>query len=403
MGKGAKRGGSNPRGQAAGNRRFRERGGPARDQRRLDVNPPARAADRARRVRRARVGLRLGLAAIVLMLATSGAGVLMRELYYENPNYGVKEIKVHTDGDLTRRRIMEAARVQEGENSLKVDLAGVRERLESLPQVRVAEVRRVLPDKIEIVVRERRPVARLEAPAVRDELWGGDRACLLDAEGVPFPVEFMLSSYLRLPRVVAPELNQVAFGERLASDYVERALKLLAYHNEAFYEEQFEVRSIEPAAPYSILVTYGNDARVTFGRHELGRQMADFLVIMDQAKEHGWLIDTLNLIVEGSAPVTFFQSPRAGGASTTLASSAGAGASRSAVADGRAEDPAAVAKALPVEEEMAVSAVDLAPAVREEVDAVAGGLATGEVPGARRSREEEDVRSILGSLYQSDN
>jgi cell division septal protein FtsQ len=370
------------------------------------------------------VGLRLGLAAIVLMLVCSGAGVLMRELYYENPSYGVKEIKVHTDGDLTRRRIMEAARVQEGENSLKVDLAGVRERLESLPQVRAAEVRRVLPDKIEIVVRERRPVARLEAPAVRDELWGGDRACLLDAEGVPFPVEFMLSSYLRLPRVVAPELNQVAFGERLASDYVERALKLLAYHNEAFYEEQFEVRSIEPAAPYSILVTYGNDARVTFGRHELGRQMADFLVIMDQAKEHGWLIDTLNLIVEGSAPVTFFQSPRAGGAST-LASAVGAGASRSSGASGAAGEAAlatrvegAAAVALPVEEgELLVPGVEMVPAEREvvagvsgDVEAVAaaagelsGGLATGEASGTRRSREEEDVRSILGSLYQSDN
>lgn len=97
-----------------------------------------------------------------------GATEGYRRLFWENPDYALKEVRVNTDGALTVDQVVKAAGLVNGRNifSYKLDLA--REKIRALPQVESAEIRRYLPNRIELTIKERKPVAWVTAVSDRD-------------------------------------------------------------------------------------------------------------------------------------------------------------------------------------------------------------------------------------------
>lgn len=95
--------------------------------------------------------------------ATAGLGLEVREVLLEGRRYA------------SRSRIASAIGVKRGDPILGIDLTEIRLRLETVPWIRTATVRRNWPGKIHIVLDERQPIA----------LWQRDRKLrLVDAEGV---------------------------------------------------------------------------------------------------------------------------------------------------------------------------------------------------------------------------
>lgn len=95
--------------------------------------------------------------------ATAGLGLRVQEVLLEGRRFA------------SRSRIATAIGVKRGDPILGVDLTGIRRRLEAVPWIRTATVRRTWPGKIHIVLDERRPIA----------LWQRNRKLrLVDAEGV---------------------------------------------------------------------------------------------------------------------------------------------------------------------------------------------------------------------------
>ncbi len=131
-----------------------------------------RMADRRRTVLEtgARRGVRRAMVVlIVASLVAAGAWVI------QSPWLSVSEVAV---AGSDRAEILEAiasAGLETGTPLLLVRTDAVRESLESLAWVRSAEVRRVFPDRVEVMIDERHPVALM---------WSSDSYGVLDGEGV---------------------------------------------------------------------------------------------------------------------------------------------------------------------------------------------------------------------------
>src|SRR5436190_23239044 len=97
-----------------------------------------------------------------------GGKELLRRFLWENPDYFLTDVRVTTDGTLTRDQILHASGVVEGRNIFDFDLAKSRTALDQLPQVERAEMQRVLPNRMDITITERRPIAWVTARAEED-------------------------------------------------------------------------------------------------------------------------------------------------------------------------------------------------------------------------------------------
>jgi cell division protein FtsQ len=106
-----------------------------------------------------------GLVAIIV------AGAAVAATY--TPLFAARDIELRGDGDLPRAQILRIARVAEGTNVFHLDVRAVERRLEDDPRIVDATVSTGLPDRVEIAVVLRRPVAVVG--------WPGD---LVGADGV---------------------------------------------------------------------------------------------------------------------------------------------------------------------------------------------------------------------------
>jgi cell division protein FtsQ len=80
-----------------------------------------------------------------------------------SPRFAVTAVEVRGTSRVEPRRILEASGIAHGANLWRIDPAQVRARLEELPEIRRAEVVRELPNRVSIVVEERRPFTLVHA------------------------------------------------------------------------------------------------------------------------------------------------------------------------------------------------------------------------------------------------
>jgi cell division protein FtsQ len=106
---------------------------------------------------------------------------------------------IRVDGDLQRLSVPEVAAgagLKNGDRLLSLNLADLRERVETLPWVAHAEVRRAWPDRVVVSVVERQPIARWASPSSGNQL--------IDQEGRVFlPPPAALPA--DLPKLSGPE------------------------------------------------------------------------------------------------------------------------------------------------------------------------------------------------------
>ncbi len=95
------------------------------------------------------------------------------------PRLAVHSIQVEGAARLPAEDILAAADIPLGINILRLDPASVRARLEALPQIRRAEVVRELPNRVTILVEERRPFTLVHAGRLH---WLDEEARLLGEE-----------------------------------------------------------------------------------------------------------------------------------------------------------------------------------------------------------------------------
>lgn len=134
-----------------------------------DFGDPAAAVAGQRvnrdRRRRARPALRWPwvLGATALIVGTAVAVVAAGYWALTTPRFAVVAVEVRGASRVPPQRILEVSGITRGTNLWRIDPAHVRARLETLPEIRRADVVRELPNRVSIMVEERRPFTLVHA------------------------------------------------------------------------------------------------------------------------------------------------------------------------------------------------------------------------------------------------
>ncbi|MEV4709510.1 FtsQ-type POTRA domain-containing protein [Actinoplanes sp. NPDC049316] len=116
-------------------------------------------------------------------------------LVYGTSVLGVRQVRVAGTDSLTVEQVEDAAAVPRSEPLARVDLDGIRDRVQALPAVERAVVSRGWPSTVEVQVVERTPVAAVPV---------GEGFSLIDAEGVAFRTVARRPAGLPVAKLAAP-------------------------------------------------------------------------------------------------------------------------------------------------------------------------------------------------------
>lgn len=231
-----------------------------------------------------------------------GGKEALRRFVWENPDYYVHEINFSTDGALTREQVLTASNIVEGRNIFTVDLSSARTSIEKMPQVESAIVQRVLPNRINITLTERRPIAWVAAKG-DDDPSSSDRSFLIDARGVVLRSRVLLPEYYHLPIITGFETENLVPGKRVNVLEMQSALELIRLNADS---TRFQARNIDISRGYCLVVTDQRHAKITFGLDRLDKQLDRLYRCLDRAAADKKELQTVNLIVERNIPVTFY-------------------------------------------------------------------------------------------------
>jgi len=125
------------------------------------------AGQRVGRVRRRRPARRIRwprvLATVAATAATAAAIVGSGYWALTTERFAVVAVEVRGASRVPPQRILEASGIVHGQNLWRIDPERVRARLEEMPEIRRADVVRELPNRVAIVVEERRPFTLVHA------------------------------------------------------------------------------------------------------------------------------------------------------------------------------------------------------------------------------------------------
>ncbi len=233
--------------------------------------------------------------------------------FTENHKYNIISIQVENDGGLAREEIMTLAGVREGQNLYAVDLGAIRAALESNPMIRRAEIHRVLPDKLRIVVSERVAAAQFFTHARYD---GATRRVitppmgyLIGSDGVvmkpvnPFAVS---KDTARLPLMSGVEAGEIKLGQPLSGAHLLSGLNLIHLCQSPDIAPLLDYERIDLSRKGALVMVTRYGGQITFGLDDLPGQLTRLKTILTHPSRAGQIIRTCDLSVQMNVPVTYF-------------------------------------------------------------------------------------------------
>ena len=169
--------------------------------RRVKNRPSRRRASRVRAIIRAAV-------------LVGGVGAIAYGVHYAyqraltSPALSIQSVRLHQVPTMLIEPVRAKLEPAYGQNLLALDLGRLRDAIESLPDVRSATIRRVLPDGLVVSVGARQPHARILSP---------ERALVIDAQGVVLDNVDLRRTRLPELRLDSGSLSAVP-GQRLTAD-----------------------------------------------------------------------------------------------------------------------------------------------------------------------------------------
>jgi cell division protein FtsQ len=116
-----------------------------------------------RRHRRRAISWRRAARTTALVVVVAAAVVAGGRWMLTTPRFAVVAIEVRGASRVPPERLLEVSGIVHGTNVWRIDPAQVRARLEALPEIRRADVVRELPNRVSILIEERRPFTLVHA------------------------------------------------------------------------------------------------------------------------------------------------------------------------------------------------------------------------------------------------
>jgi len=206
------------------------------------------------------------------------------------------------------------ANVKTGQNLLALDLARVKRDLEMVPIIATVSVERILPRKLCIRVTEREAVAQVN-PLRTDANGNLERVVYhLDAQGfVMLPVDPrqrtapVVQTEDALPILSGVNQNDLIPGRQITSPQTIAALNLISQFAFSPMAGVVDLRSIGLTSPDVLVITTGQGCEVTFGLHDLERQLHRWRGIHDLGMRTKRNVASIDLAVSNNVPVRWLE------------------------------------------------------------------------------------------------
>lgn len=236
-----------------------------------------------------------------------GLNRVNNEIFYENEEFVLRQLMVKTDGVLSEGKLREVANVSPGMNLMEIDLGKLKVRLEQLPIVEKAMVVREMPDRINISVTERKPVAWLSCPPLGIRPADMERGYLLDKKGVFFRCMNLTEAEQNLPVIETYRMDEPREGDVMSVDGTTCALDLIAKQGKIAGTEDLMVHAVKLKNEWSFECLYRGGMIVTFSILDVDRGLKDLGIIVAQVGQMDAPLATVNVAVSRNIPVTFSQ------------------------------------------------------------------------------------------------
>jgi cell division protein FtsQ len=243
----------------------------------------ARGRARRRLLRRARAVALHALVLAVAAAAVAGAGLGARWLLTA-PRFAVREIEVRGASRLSREAVLAAAGLAPGVSLFRVDARAAAGRLEALPLVRRAEVIREFPNRVIVLVEERRPFTLVHAGRLH---WIDEQGVDLGPERRAVTPEAPVISGLA-PGDLSPGAG--AAPERVAAGV--SLLRILLRSGSALLGQISEIDVSRPDGP--VLYTV-DGVEVRLGAEDWEARLGRLLGVLAQLRSAGEAVTSIDL------------------------------------------------------------------------------------------------------------
>jgi cell division septal protein FtsQ len=234
---------------------------------------------------------------------------VLNSLVYENKAFAIENIDTTTDGVISTEQLKRWAGVKVGENLLALDLARVKRDMEMVSVVRSVAVERVLPHTLRLRVSEREAIAQI--CQVRMKPNGGYDMFVLHMDGMGCVMGLLDASQraenaavtdTNLPVISGPEMNQLVAGQRMNSEQVHGALRLIEAFSASPMSDSLDIRRVDISSPGILLVTASDGSQVTFATGDPDQPLRRWSEIYDKVRRMNKSIATLDLSVPNNTP-----------------------------------------------------------------------------------------------------
>jgi cell division protein FtsQ len=246
--------------------------------------------------------LRFALVTALIYGAYFGVTRGWSSLFWKNPDYSVRDVKIHSDGSaVTREQILSASGIKLGQNILSYRLPDVQKAVSELPQIQKVKVLRYLPNKLEIWVEERKPVAWITSKQGDDYL-NSQTSYLVDMEGNWFRPKQVIHQYETLPVIHGVMTDNLQAGQVIRNAELLAALELIDKNKKG---SKFQPKSLDVSKGYCVIVTDRNGTVITFGLDDLDGQFARLDAAREAERNLSQQIATVNLMLSRNVPITW--------------------------------------------------------------------------------------------------
>ncbi|MBU6399807.1 MAG: FtsQ-type POTRA domain-containing protein, partial [Verrucomicrobia bacterium] len=206
------------------------------------------------------------------------------------------------------------AGVRPGDNLWALDLLRIKRDLELVPLIKEAAVERVLPNRLNLRVTEREPVARVFAflPHAGDPMYKLV-SYYLDADGYVMqldesdPALKQIPGLDQLPRLEGVNAVSVPPGRVVESGQILAALGLIRQFEQSPMLGRADLVRIDLATPGLLHVMTGQGGDIYFATERLDWQLRRWRLVYDYGCQQGRAIKSLDLSVTNNLPVAWVE------------------------------------------------------------------------------------------------
>jgi cell division septal protein FtsQ len=237
-------------------------------------------------------------------LAWFGISRALDKFFFSNPAYNLTGLELELDGILTPEDLREETGILEGKNIFRLDINEADRRLRAIPMVADVTIERILPDRMNIVLQAREPVAWVSPSNDSSGPFDVTGMLLVDASGFLMRPRLIPQEFHSLPVIYGVNEGDILEGKPLHNDDLKKAITLLDEAS-AHPDSLVRLRSLNISKGYCIDAITDQNACVKFGRSDFSGQVEKLQRLLAHCRDTGRELDSVNLMVAKNTPVKF--------------------------------------------------------------------------------------------------